>query len=140
MARSTPVTVGAPPPGLTPVTDRRRAPAATEPTLVDDLRSAITFSRMQPTDCGQRQVFARLDGSEPIALLYGESVTLDVMPGRHHVRVHNTLFWKNVEFSIEHGERLELIIINRARWWTAGMAGVLGCAPLFLTVKLVSVR
>jgi hypothetical protein len=122
------------------VTDRRRAPAASEPALVDDIRSAITFSRMHPSDCGQRQVFARLDGAQRVTLLYGESVTLDVLPGRHHVRVHNTLFWKNVEFSIEPGERLELIIINGARWWTAGVAGLLGCAPLFLTVKLVSVQ
>ena len=120
--------------------DRRRAPASSEPVLVDDLRSVITFSRMHPTDCGHRQVFARLDGGEQLALVYGESITMDVLPGRHRVRVHNTLFWKNVEFSIEPGERLEMIIINAARWWTAGMAGILGCAPLFLTVKIVSVQ
>ena len=122
-----------------PGTSRYREPAVSDPALLDDLRSAITFSRMHPTDCGQRQVFARLDGGERIALVYGESVTLDVLPGRHHVRVHNTLFRKSVEFSIEPGERLEMIIINGARWWTAGMAGLLGAAPLFLSVRLVSV-
>ncbi len=31
-------------------------------------------------------------------------------------------------------------MINRARWWTAGVVGVLGSAPLFLTVKQLSVR
>lgn len=110
------------------------------PGALDDLRCLITFSRTHPSDCGQRQVFARLDDGEQVALVYGDIVTFEVNPGRHKLRVHNTLFWKNVEFSIEPGERLELIIINGARWWTAGMAGLLGCAPLFLTVKLVSVR
>ena len=61
-------------------------------------------------------------------------------PGRHKLRVHNTLFWKNLQFSIEMGERLEFLMINRARWWTAGVVGVLGSAPLFLTVKQLSVR
>jgi hypothetical protein len=107
---------------------------------LDDLRCLITFSRTHPSDCGQRQVFARLDGGEQVALVYGDIVTLEVNPGRHKLRVHNTLFWKNLEFTIEMGERLEFLMINRARWWTAGVVGVLGSAPLFLTVKQLSVR
>ena len=107
---------------------------------VDDLRCLITFSRTHPSDCGQRQVFARLDDGKQVALLYGDIVTLEVNPGRHKLRVHNTLFWKNLHFSIEMGERLEFLMINRARWWTAGVVGVLGSAPLFLTVKQISVR
>ena len=107
---------------------------------VDDLRCLITFSRTHPSDCGQRQVFARLDDGEQVALLYGDIVTFEVNPGRHKLRVHNTLFWKNLHFSIEMGERLEFLMINRARWWTAGVVGVLGSAPLFLTVKQLSVR
>jgi len=110
------------------------------PGALDDLRCLITLSRTHPGDCGQRQVFARLDGGEPVTLLYGETVTLEVNPGRHRLRVHNTLFWKNLQFSIEMGERLEFLIINSARWWTAGVVGVLGSAPLFLTVKQISVR
>ncbi|HVQ43003.1 MAG TPA: hypothetical protein VMS54_12380, partial [Vicinamibacterales bacterium] len=77
------------------------------PGALDDLRCLITFSRTHPSDCGQRQVFARLDGGEQVALLYGDIVTLEVNPGRHRLRVHNTLFWKNLEFTIEMGERLE---------------------------------
>jgi len=107
---------------------------------LDDLRCLITFSRTHPSDCGQRQVFARLDGGEQVALVCGDIVTLEVNPGRHKLRVHNTLFWKNLEFTIEMGERLEFLMINRARWWTAGVVGVLGSAPLFLTVKQLSVR
>jgi hypothetical protein len=63
-----------------------------------------------------------------------------VSPGRHRLRVDNTLFWKTIEFAIEPGEHLECLVINRARWWTAGMAGLLGSAPLFLTVRLNSLR
>lgn len=106
---------------------------------LDDLRCLITFSRTHPSDCGQRQVFARLDGGEQVALVYGDIVTLEVNPGRHKLRVHNTLFWKTIDFAIEPAERLEFQVINTARWWTYGMAGVLGSAPLFLSVRKFSV-
>jgi hypothetical protein len=75
-----------------------------------------------------------------VVLRFGDEVTLEVTPGRHRLRVHNTLFWKTLVFAIEPGEHLEFLAINRARWWTYGMAGLLGSAPLFLTVRQLSVR
>jgi hypothetical protein len=106
---------------------------------VDDLRSTVTVGRTHQSDCGQRQIFARLDDLARVTLAFGESVTIEVLPGRHRLRVHNTLFWKTIDFAIEPAERLEFQVINTARWWTYGMAGVLGSAPLFLTVRKFSV-
>ncbi len=100
----------------------------------EDLRTFVTCCRTHRTDVGQRQVVVRLDGGRPVQLLFGESWTEEILPGRHHLRVHNTLFWKNLTFTTEPGEHLEFQIINRARWWTAGVVGLLGSAPLFLTV------
>ena len=106
----------------------------------DDLRSAVTLSRAHRSDCGQRQVVARLDGGPPITLVFGDEITLEVQPGAHHLRVHNTLFWKNLRFAIEPGEHLGFVLINGARWWTYGVVGFLGAAPLFLTVQQISIR
>jgi len=105
---------------------------------LDDLRTLVTISRQHPTDVGERQIIGRIDGGAIVRLAYGDEVTLEVQPGRHHLRVHNTLFWKNLTFSVEAGEHLEFIVINTGRWWTWGMAGVLGSAPLFLTVQMRS--
>jgi hypothetical protein len=102
---------------------------------IEDLRCTVTISRDHPSDCAQRQVFLRVDGGPRVALVFGESFTTELEPGRHRMRVHNTLVWKTVDFAIEPGEHLEFIVINSARWWTAGMAGLLGAAPLFLTVQ-----
>jgi len=105
---------------------------------LDDLRSLVTISRTHPTDVGERQIIVRLDGGDATRLNFGDTVTGEVQPGRHHLRVHNTLFWKNLHFSVEPGEHLEFIVINTGRWWTWGVAGVLGSAPLFLTVQMRS--
>ena len=100
----------------------------------DDLRTQITLSRIHPDDVGERHVFVRLDRGPWMKLLFGEACTLEVAPGSHHLRIHNTLFWKNVHFTVEFGEHLEFLIINSGRWWTYGVAAVLGSAPLFLRV------
>ena len=118
----------------------RRAPEESETAPVDDLRSTVTFCRTHRTDCQQRQIFVRLDDEPRMTLVYGDAVTHEVAPGAHRLRVHNTLFWKTLTFAIEPGEHLECLVINRARWWTYGMAGLLGAAPLFLTVRLNSLR
>lgn len=106
---------------------------------MDDLRSFVTISRNHPDDVRERQVYARLDGHVSI-LLFGDGITAEIAPGAHHLRVHNTLFWKNIRFTVEPGEHLEFIVANTARWWTWGVAGVLGAAPLFLEVERRSVR
>lgn len=119
---------------------QRLAERDAKPGAHEDLDCSVTLSRQHRDDCRQRQVFARVDDGERIALVFSESVRMDVTPGRHVLRVHNTLFWKKLDFTIEPGEHLEFIIINGARFWTAGMAGLLGWAPLFLTVRKVSVE
>ncbi|HEX5069105.1 MAG TPA: hypothetical protein VFV78_02730 [Vicinamibacterales bacterium] len=116
------------------------APAEAAPLPADDLRSTLTFCRTHPSDCGHRQIYVRLDDEAAVALLYGDAVTHEVKPGLHRLRVHNTLFWKTLKFAIEPGEHLECLVINRAFWWTYGMAGVLGAAPLFLRVRLNSLK
>jgi hypothetical protein len=72
--------------------------------------------------------------------MYGQTVTLEVSPGAHVLRVDNTLFKKRLSFTIEPGEHLEFSIINYARWWTAGVIGAFGWAPLFLSVRKTSLQ
>lgn len=109
-------------------------------TLEDDLRTSVTISRAHPTDIGQRQVIVRLDEGPKIKMVFGDEFTIELQPGRHKLFVHNTLFWKTTYFCIEPGEHIEFIVINTARWWTAGVVGMLGSAPLFLQVVQRSVR
>jgi hypothetical protein len=122
------------------VVDVRRNPGGwvESAPAVDELRTFVTISREHPSDVGERQVVARLDGGQSCTLVFGESRTIEVQPGAHHLRVHNTLFWKNVRFAVEPGEHIEFVVINQSRWWTWGVAGVLGSAPLFLHVELRS--
>jgi hypothetical protein len=102
---------------------------------LEELRSLVTFSRRHPRDIGQRQVYVRLDGGASVALLYGQSITLEVQPGTHSLRAHNTLMWRTVKFHVEAGEHLEFLIVNRGGPLTFGIAALLGAAPVFLFIE-----
>lgn len=115
-------------------TDRRTAIESGAGPEIEDLRCFVTISRTHPSDVGDRQIYATLDEKQT-RLVYGEEFTDELRPGAHRLRVHNTLMWRNIQFTLEPGEHLEFAIINTARWWTWGFAGVLGAAPLFLTVQ-----
>jgi hypothetical protein len=99
------------------------------------VRSQVTFTRTDPTDVRQRQIYARVDDGPTRVLLFGDSCTQDVAPGVHQLRANNTLFWKRVEFTIEPGQEIEFVLINRAGAFALGLLALLGVAPLSLVIE-----
>ena len=79
--------------------------------------------------CGSRQLVVSIDGEKVATLLYGESVTREVPPGQHRLRVHNTLVWKT-DRSGSDGRRARLFTaVNVAGFGTVSMLGLLGAGP-----------
>jgi hypothetical protein len=98
-------------------------------------RTQVTLSRTEATDVGQREIFARIDDTPTRRFRFGDAWTEDVAPGAHQLRVNNTLFWKRVTFTIEPGEHIEFVLINRGGAFAIGMLALLGVAPLSLTIE-----
>ena len=95
----------------------------------------ITFTRRDPGDIGYRQVFVRVDGGEYSILRHGDEEVREVEPGRHLLKVHNTLFWKNIELDLRPGEHARFRLVNRAGFGTFFLSGTLGVGPIYLTVE-----
>jgi hypothetical protein len=106
---------------------------------LEDLRALVTVSRTHPSDAKQRQVIVRIDDGPKQKLYFGESFTLEVTPGEHRLHAHNTLFIRKLKFTVEPGEHLEFVIVNKANAFTWTMAGVLGSAPMWLKIYRRSV-
>jgi hypothetical protein len=103
------------------------------------LRTFVTISRTHADDVRQRQILARIDDGPVATLMFGDRVTRELVPGGHVLRVNNTLFWKKIAFTIESGEHLEFVAINRAGRMTLSFLALLGVAPLYLTVERRSI-
>jgi hypothetical protein len=98
-------------------------------------KARITVARQSPQDIGYRQVFVSLDGKDLALLRHGEAATCEVEPGRHLLRVHNTLIRKKVELDLRPGEHARFTAVNRAGWGTYSLGALLGVGPIYLSFE-----
>jgi hypothetical protein len=98
-------------------------------------RGRVTVTRSGTDDVRIRQLVVSIDGKPTGTLLFGESVSCELDPGPHRLRVHNTLLWKTVEFDLKAGEHVRFTAVNRAGFGTYSMVGLLGAGPLYVTIR-----
>jgi hypothetical protein len=104
---------------------------------MDQAPAQLTVERTSDKDVRQRQIVLSLDGNPFATLLHGQSATREIAPGHHHLRAHNTLVWKTVEFDIAAGETLRFAAVNRAGPGTLALVALLGVGPLYVTLERV---
>ena len=97
----------------------------------------ITIARQSPDDVKDRQIVVSVDGKHVGTLMFGKSVSVEVTPGPHRLKAHNTLFWKNLEVDLQPGEHARFEVVSRAGTGTLALLGVLGVGPLFLNFTRV---
>ena len=95
----------------------------------------VTVHRTSPRDEQSRQVVVHLDGRRVGELLYGQSLTVEVVPGRHELHAHNTLMWRRVAFHAVPGAHVHFTAVNRAPAGFYALLLVIGVAPLILTLE-----
>ena len=100
--------------------------------------ASVTIMRTHASDFGQRQLVITLDGERLGDLMFGETISRDIAPGRHALRVSNTLVWKTVTFDVKPGEQARFEVVNRAGRLTYPMLVILGAGPLYVSVRRVS--
>ena len=94
----------------------------------------LTLTRTASNDVGIRQVFVSVDGKDVAVLVHGQTATVELEPGSHKMRIHNTLVWKTMMFDASPGEEIRYDIINRAGFGTMALVATLGVGPICLTV------
>jgi hypothetical protein len=103
---------------------------------LDDLfPTSVTITRTSEEDFKSRQLVVSVDGRGVGELLWGDSVTCELQPGPHRLRVHNTLVWKTLDFRLGPGEQIFFEAINRAAGSTWFLLAAFGVAPLYLSVR-----
>ena len=116
-----------------------RVATADVPNTLKDLDglfpASVTITRTAESDFKSRQLVVHIDGRRVAELLWGDSVTHELQPGRHRVRVHNTLVWKTIEFNLAPGEQLFFEAINRTGPGTFVMLVAFGVGPLYVTLR-----
>jgi hypothetical protein len=110
--------------------------------VVSDLErgwvATLTVRRQATDDIGYREIYVSLDGESLGMLRHGMSVTREITPGAHELKVHNTLFRRASEFTVGVGEHARFQAVNRSGIGTysvlALLVGFLGAGPIYLTL------
>lgn len=97
----------------------------------------LLVTRSSERDVKNRQVFVSLDGNPIGDMLFGEKIERPIKPGQHYMRVHNTLFWKTIDFEAKPGETVHFETVNYAGKGFLHIVLIIGVAPLFLAVERV---
>lgn len=100
--------------------------------------ATLTVRRQATDDIGYREIYASLDGESLGMLRHGMSVTREVTPGAHELKVHNTLFRRVATFAVGVGDHARFQAVNRSGMGTysalALIVGFLGAGPIYLTL------
>jgi hypothetical protein len=96
--------------------------------------ASITITRTSERDFKSRQLIVWIDGERVATLLWGDSVTRDLQPGPHRIRVSNTLVWKTIDCTLASGQQAYFEAVNRTGAGTIAMMMVFGVAPLYITI------
>jgi hypothetical protein len=97
--------------------------------------ASITISRNSEQDFKDRQLVVWLDGEKIGDILFGDTISREIHPGPHTLKVSNTLVWKTVKLDVKPCEQVRFEAINRAGKLTYPMLVILGAGPLYLTLK-----
>lgn len=100
--------------------------------------ATVTITRTSEADVKTRQLIVKLDGQRVATLLWGDSVTCEIDPGPHCLRVSNTLVWKTIEFTMRPGEQVFFETVNRLGPGSIFFVMLFGVGPLYLTLKRMS--
>ncbi len=108
--------------------------------IIESLKTSwtarVTVRRQSSKDIGIRQIFVSLDDERLGILNAGQEVSREVKPGPHRLRVHNTLFWKTIDFTAAVGEHVSFVAINRASFITYSvLAFLIGGNLIYLAVE-----
>jgi len=95
----------------------------------------ITVTRRSAEDVQQRQIVVKVDGERLGELMYGDTLTVPVKPGRHELVLDNTWNRKTLEVDVAPGQHLKFQAVNKTGRFTWFLVGTFGAGPIYVSVE-----
>lgn len=95
----------------------------------------LTVFRNSPDDTQTRQIKIYLDGRNQGELMFGDSMTLDVAPGAHVVRVDNTWNHRDLTIEVGPGDDLHFLTKSSAGKFVWFLLGFFGAGPMRVSIE-----
>lgn len=97
-------------------------------------QATLIITRNHPDDVQDRPVYISVDGRQQGILRFNGTLRIELSPGRHAVKAHNTLFGHTLDVDASPGEEVRLACRNGLTG--GGMLMVLMLGVAYLRVRL----
>lgn len=95
----------------------------------------LTVRRISDNDVKERELYVSLDGARLGILTFGDVATVAIPPGRHELRVHNTLSRKKADFDAASDQHVCFSAANVPGRGYAYWAFFVGAALMWTTLE-----
>jgi hypothetical protein len=99
------------------------------------MTTAVTIHRTSAQDMQERELYVSVDGGPNRILTFGDSVTVPLEPGRHTLRVHNTISRRRAEFDVASGDHVRFSAANVRGKNFGILATFLGIGPMHTVLE-----
>lgn len=98
----------------------------------------VTVTRTSDKDVGHRQIIVSIDGEAFATLMFGQSATKEIAPGKHTIKAYNTLVWKTMAFELAEGQDISFSVVNVPGKWTFPLVALIGVGPIYVALEKTS--
>ena len=95
----------------------------------------VTVTRDSPDDVQTRQIEIYFDGQRQGELLFGDTLTFAVAPGRHTLRVDNTWNHKDLDLEVIAGNDLRFVTKSSAGEFSRFLLVAFGAGPIYVSIE-----
>jgi hypothetical protein len=97
--------------------------------------ATLTVNRNSTDDVQQREIIVKLDGEQIAELTYGQTVSKEILAGRHTLFVDNTWNNKALEFTAAENEKIVFLAKNRSGSFSQFLLMIFGAGPIYVSVE-----
>lgn len=101
---------------------------------VTNLAAELTVFHQNEGDYTSRPIYISIDGEKIAGIKSGDSLTLEIKPGKHILQADNTFTKKRETFEACPGEKLRFVTRNRIGFGSS-LISILGAGPVYLTLN-----
>jgi len=99
------------------------------------MSATLTVNRNSPQDAQQREILVTLDGVRIAELVYGQSVSKEILAGSHTLLVDNTWNRETVTFSANESEKITFVAQNRSSSFAQFLLMIFGAGPIRVSLQ-----
>ena len=99
------------------------------------MSASLVVNRNSQDDTQLRQIYIELDGAQIAEMMFGDSLTESIAPGRHTLLANNTWNSRSLEFEIAENQEIHFAVKSTAGRFSWFLLMIFGGGPMYVSLE-----